>query len=642
MRSPMIRAFQWDLARQVERLDWLLAQLPRYAAWGYHELYLHLEDVVDYPSLPGVARADAYAWRDLEKLVAAAGRVGLGVVPIVNLLGHTKYLIKTPAWRDLNELRAPDGSPLPVGQICPLHPRTLAVAEKLVHDVAPLCTAGKLHVGLDESFHLGKHPLSRAEITEVGLATHFARYVQRLHAHVAARDLRLGMWADMLVMLPEAIPQLPPDIVAYDWYYHAFAQQPHFELYNFYGYDLATPLRARGIEYWGCPMNGAFRYEPLPTFGERLANITSWWRHTQRVGAAGMLITSWESYRLAQELCTVVDAAAAGLWLNPERGDDHAVLLARGFQRALDLPPAAARAAARTALAGDERAFAGYARWEMHERWDTQAHRTGPAPAEREAAFFRRTLTRPLPEPLAASFAWRGYLAEREEFLRHAARLVLRLRRHRDDPERRTAGLAELATRTTTLALALRSGRRAARTMWCRTRDPARHGQNETILNSDAARLRRWRTWLRAAERDPRRIDTACEVVGRWQLQLTVHNDRPALQCVVVQQQATDGTWHDLARRYTLEFRTAAARPRARIAREWSVPVEDPDLPVRLTLRGVGEVGISHVQLTSGHTTRPNRAWPTRVRQRLGTPAPHSGWVAFDATENRHHLDLAF
>ena len=26
-----IRSFQWDLARQVERLDWLLAQLPRYA-----------------------------------------------------------------------------------------------------------------------------------------------------------------------------------------------------------------------------------------------------------------------------------------------------------------------------------------------------------------------------------------------------------------------------------------------------------------------------------------------------------------------------------------------------------------------------------------------------------------------------------
>jgi len=53
---PMIRAFQWDLARQVERLEWLLRQLPRYADWGYEELYLHLEDAVEYPSLPAVAR----------------------------------------------------------------------------------------------------------------------------------------------------------------------------------------------------------------------------------------------------------------------------------------------------------------------------------------------------------------------------------------------------------------------------------------------------------------------------------------------------------------------------------------------------------------------------------------------------------
>ena len=64
----MIRAFQWDLARQVERLDFLLAQLPRYAEWGYNELYLHLEDAVAYPSLPGVARADAYTTREFEKL----------------------------------------------------------------------------------------------------------------------------------------------------------------------------------------------------------------------------------------------------------------------------------------------------------------------------------------------------------------------------------------------------------------------------------------------------------------------------------------------------------------------------------------------------------------------------------------------
>ncbi|MEO6995829.1 MAG: glycoside hydrolase family 20, partial [Lacunisphaera sp.] len=118
-----IRAFQWDLARQVERLDFLKQLLPLYAQWGYQELYLHLEDAVHYPALPGIGRTDAYSYQELGELVLTAAKVGIRVVPIINLLGHTQYLIKHPELRDLNELRDENGAPLERGQICPLHPR---------------------------------------------------------------------------------------------------------------------------------------------------------------------------------------------------------------------------------------------------------------------------------------------------------------------------------------------------------------------------------------------------------------------------------------------------------------------------------------------------------------------------------------
>jgi hypothetical protein len=293
----MIKAFQWDLARQVERIDWLVAQLPRYADWGYDELYLHLEDAVEFPSLPGVARRDAYSRRQFARLVGEATRVGIGVVPIINLLGHTQYLIKVPELRDLNELRAPDGSPLAQGQVCPLHPALPGVADALVRDLAPFCTAGKVHVGLDESFHLGRHPLCRAEIAEVGLGAHFGRYVQRLNGVAVSHGLRLGMWADMLALIPDAIGHLPRGIMAYDWYYYPFGQRPRLELRNFAEYDLAPALRAQGIEYWGCPMNGSFRYEILPLFGDRLANFRSWWGRWARAGCSSPhgSPTAWRS-----------------------------------------------------------------------------------------------------------------------------------------------------------------------------------------------------------------------------------------------------------------------------------------------------------------------------------------------------------
>lgn len=641
----MIRAFQWDLGRQVERLDWLLGQLPRYADWGYTELYLHLEDAVEFPSLPGVARRDAYSRRELERLVVEAARVGIGTVPIVNLLGHTQYLIKVPELRELNELRGPDGLPLETGQVCPVHPRMLDIADALIGDMAPYCTAGKVHVGLDESFSLGRHPLSRAEIAEIGLAAHFARYVGRLNGVAAGRGLRLGMWADMLALLPSAIRMLPPGIAAYDWYYYPFGRRPRIELRNFAEYDLAPALRARGIEYWGCPMNGSFRHEPLPVFGERLGNLRSWWRRCADVGAEGFLVTSWEPNRLAMEMTTAVDAAAASLWLDPG-ADDSTEMLARGFGRLYGA--AGSRELARSALACDERAFAGNSRWEVNERWDTASTRRGLGRYVAERAFYRRLSSRgpSLPRAFAASVAFRLYLAERDVFVRESADQVFDLRRRfarRGPADKVLFGRlgALLASAVHFGGVARRAGA-SARRLWALSRDPSVRGPNEAIAARDAARAGALARWVKGCLRRPDRLTSASPVCGRWQLRLDVVLDRPALQRVVVELGLPGGSWKTLHARTQIEFRAEAARPLARLRREMSVPVPGPDARLRIAVRGLGSVGLSRPELTDGVTTLLARNWrPSEVRE-VGRPAPRAGFPRLDWERNAGSTTVSF
>ncbi|MGA2018453.1 MAG: family 20 glycosylhydrolase [Opitutaceae bacterium] len=635
----MIAAFQWDLARQAERLDWMLAQLPRYADWGYRELYLHLEDAVELPSLPGVARRGAYSRRQFSRLVDGAARVGIGVVPIVNLLGHTQYLIKAPGLRDLNELRAPDGTPLATGQVCPVHPRILEVADALVRDVAPFCTAGKVHVGLDESFSLGRNPLSAAEIAEIGLAGHFARYVGRLNAVALSHGLRLGIWADMLALLPAAVPQLPPAIIAYDWYYYPFGKRPRIELRNFAGYDLAPLLRARGIEYWGCPMNGAFRHEPLPVFGERLANIRDWWRRCSAVGAAGLLVTSWEPGRLAIETATLVDAAAASLWLRPGAADT-AIMLADGLERVFRTRRP--RALAGRLIGADKHAFCGYARWQINGRWDLFAGREPLEPYEADRRFFSRLRTRRMPAALVHSIAFRSYLAERDIFVRKAARDVFRLRRllRRGAAGKAAAKLMAMGLEAAAFERALGSGRRSARAMWSLSRDPGVHGPNDVVLRLDSRRLARWRAWLVRAARRPAAVFRATPLCGEWQLRFWVHNFAPALQKVVVEQRRPDGAWHELDSRHLNEFRARGARPRAAIRREFTVPVDSPGAALRIAMRGVGQVAVSRVEVTDGLQTRRDRSWARRIV--LGSRAPRRGLPALDWARNAGVLRIAF
>ncbi len=641
----MIRAFQWDLARQVERLDWLTAHLPRYAAWGYEELHLHLEDAVEYPSLPGVARPDAYTHAQLGTLVAAATRAGIKVVPIANLLGHTQYLIKVPGLRDLNELRAADGSALERGQICPVHPRTLEIAGKLLRDLAPFCTAGRVHVGLDESFHLGRHPLSQADIARQGLAGHFAAHVDRLHTLASGHGLQLGIWADMLYFLPGAIARLPRGIAAYDWYYYPFKRHPRVELFNFAERNLAAPLQARGIDYWGCPMNSGFRHEPLPVFSDRLANLRSWWDRCRKVDAKGFLVTSWETGRLAAELATVLDAAAASLWLDAGN-PSPAAMLERGFARVFGRPTA--RRAAQAALASDRHAFTGYARWESNHRWDLGPGAKGPSSAAQEFQTIDRLAhaARALPAPLAASLAFRRYLAARDAFIRRNAAEVFRLRQwlhsHGPADPRIRASIAAATKDAKLFSAALWAGDRAARAMWARTRDPKATGPNVAQLHEDAHRLHDWQHWLIRAHEHPAIAHHATPFCGAWQLSFTVRNVAPALQKVIVEARQPDGTWTELGARFTIEFRAASARPRSTLTREFSVAVPAADTPLRLAVRGVGQVRIASLMLTDGVNELSPRGATPKSGKTLGRPAPQRGLPTLDWAKNQAVLNLDF
>ncbi|MCS6244603.1 MAG: family 20 glycosylhydrolase [Opitutus sp.] len=696
----MIRAFQWDLARQVERLDHLLALLPRYADWGYTRLYLHLEDAVDYPSLPGLARADAYTWAELETLVAAAASHGIQTVPIANLLGHTQYVIKHPDWRDLNELRDPaTGEALPTGQICPLHPRTADLVSRLFGDLAPLCTAGEIHAGLDESFHLGKHPLSRAEVAEVGLAAHFARHVTRLHASATRLGLRLGLWADMLALLPEAIPLLPAHagLAAYDWYYHPFGRHPRMELYNFAEYDLAPALAAAGIAYWACPMNGAFRHESAPVWTDRLQNLAAWNRRAQDTGAAGYLVTSWEPHRLAFPTTSLMDAAAATLWLDPSTPDDPASLLAAGLRRYEPvLGAVAARSLARRILATDAQAFVGNSRWEINNGWAPVAsRRDSPLPFARASRRLSRLATTPelteqdgLKFPLqflAATARFLAYLAEREAFVRICVAHIHRLRRlvnseAADDSAAMHETLRLADEQAARFADSLSHAREDARLLWTTSRsaDTFASSPNARLLAVDEAQLLALRAWFDACGGQLAHVFRASPVCGRWTLRFILHHFAPAHQKVVIEQQSPDGTWRELHSRVLIEFRGQSAQvntPKLRF--EFACPVENPDAPLRIASRCLGEFAVSHIELTDGVDTRrmrkpeiihgrdaratpehqshgrdahatpghqsPGRdARATPERHRLGQPAPTSGWPKIDWLTNTGELPLNF
>jgi hypothetical protein len=217
------------------------------------------------------------------------------------------------------------------------------------------------------------------------------------------------------------------------------------------------------------------------------------------------------------------------------------------------------------------------------------------------------------------------------------------------------------------------------------------------MLEHDAERLREWLAWLRKAQKSPAIAWQSTPVCSAWQLQFTLHNFAPALQKIVVEQREPDGVWKQLYESYLIEFLAFAAHPRTKIRREFSVPIPTAasagteiaetlkagrlkpgvgfaisrfpafpicftplagargytilqfshasachDLLLRLAVRGVGQVALSHVALTNGVTRLGPSGWPATVKRILGRPARQRGFPVVNFAENTAAIEIRF
>lgn len=640
------RAYQIDLGRQVERPEWVMAWIPHHAAWGYNVLVLYLEDAFRFPSHPAFAQPRAWTPRDLERVVRCAGDHGMTVIPVVPSLGHTAYALKHPAYRHLGERRDErdgEGRPVVSGQLCPSLAGGYALLADLYRDIAPFCTAGYLHVSLDESFDLGVCPRCRARVARGGAGGLFVAHLRRVHGLVRRLDLRPAIWGDMFYYFPEAIAAVPRDVAVFDWYYYPFRRRPRVELFNFRELDSAGALVRAGLETWACPMNGPFFSEIAPPFAERLGNIVSWWNYGRRVGAHAICVTSWSPTHAAAELTNLVNAAAAELWLAPGAGGDIRAMLENGLRRLYGARAADAAAAAVGLL--DRHPLYGY--------WRDQALR---APLSRMATLDRggeadaavRDFARRLPAARAAPPALRhtvtirDYTLRRERLSRHGSALLADARRRAAAGRPVAAVLARIEGWRAETEAQRRRALSATRALWRLSRHARQENPLAAMLRGEGEVLRRLGRFLAAAGRAPQRLDASCDLLGARQLVVTVRCRRPCLQGLAIEVAADGGTWRPLQSLYLLEFSAATSRPLTNSVRRHTVPLPDDLAPregawrVRLRAVGLGEVEVSRPRLLDGARLRaPDGLTGQRGRVRGAAALPRGGWARLGAAAPR-------
>ena len=277
------RGVMLDVSRdKVPTMATLYRLVDELASWKINRLQLYMEHTFAYRAHPDVwAAASPFTADEIEALDAYCRARFIELVPNQNSFGHMERWLKLPRYAPLAEVVPAQGDTM---SLCPIDPGSIELLSGLYDDLLPHFASRSFNVGCDETTDLGKGR-SKDAVEREGAGRVYLRFLEKIHALVAARGRRMQFWGDIILEHPELIPELPKDVLALEWGYEA--DHP-FDAHG-------AAFAASGIEHHVVPGTSAWLSLGGRT-SNALANLASAARSGRAHGATGMMIADWGDF----------------------------------------------------------------------------------------------------------------------------------------------------------------------------------------------------------------------------------------------------------------------------------------------------------------------------------------------------------
>ena len=230
--SPFpVRALQLDLARSPETLETIRDVILFMAEYGYNTLFLYLEWRVATPCFHELPPGQCYGAAEIGEIVSFAAAHGIEVMPGLALFGHADIFFGTGLHDEWAEVRK--GEPSRFGTcgtphvFCPTNQEVRAFLKQYIAEVAALFPGKYIHAGFDEAWEIGYCPKCRERAAQPGgQGRIYAEHLRYIHDCIAAHGKTMVMWDDLFDLYPEALAQVPKDVVLCAWHYEYLFEKP--------------------------------------------------------------------------------------------------------------------------------------------------------------------------------------------------------------------------------------------------------------------------------------------------------------------------------------------------------------------------------------------------------------------------------
>ncbi len=275
------RGFHIDLRCQVMTMPALKSFAKDLSEMGINTIIMEWEASFPYTRNATLSNKYAYSKEEVKSFVSYCSSLGIDVIPLQNCFGHVEYILRHDRYSQIKE------DSKEISQVCPS--KTMAcktIFTDIFSEMAELHTSKYFHIGCDETRLLGTCKQCALKVKNEGKSKLFVDYVNLMCDIARSMGKQPIIWADIILKYPEAIKELPKDIIFVDWNY-GWSSDKFGDMNN---------LLKSGITIWGAP---SIRSAPdniyLTQWNKHFSNINTFIPYSRKANYQGIVMTSWST-----------------------------------------------------------------------------------------------------------------------------------------------------------------------------------------------------------------------------------------------------------------------------------------------------------------------------------------------------------
>jgi hypothetical protein len=285
-----LRVAHIDIGRQPETVDFIKRFIKFSADNGYNAVELYLEGRVRTASFPYHPTEESYSHEQMQEVAAYAASLNIEIIPVVSILSCAKLFLKYHELEHLAELRDSGTGRFwhdRKTMFCPSLPETGDFLEKYLTEISELFPGRFFHVGCDETWDIGYCERCRQRLENgQSEADIFLQHLLLGHEILTGKlKRRMLVWDDMFEFYPEALENLPRDIVMVCWQYQENSEPVRAHFLNHLVTDLLGEYDRLGFDYLICPADFM-----------TVHNVETFTRYAAKHKPLGAILATWEKW----------------------------------------------------------------------------------------------------------------------------------------------------------------------------------------------------------------------------------------------------------------------------------------------------------------------------------------------------------